>query len=387
MIRIEEALLQVNTQPVNLSIGRLPLNQSVGFWLAEDISSSLHLPPFDNSAMDGYAVSGRHARYLIKGEVAAGDTGNKQLNDGEALRIFTGGKVPENTTAVIMQEKTDVTGKTLLIEDSLQEGQNIRKKGSELEQHQQVFSKGKQLTPATVGLIASLGVASVKVYLKPRVSLISTGNELIPPGQPLKEGQIYESNSWAIESVLNQYGFAGIEKEHVRDDYQATKEVISKHLASSDLLLLSGGISVGDYDFVKQALEENGVEQIFYKVAQKPGKPLYFGKKDHQFIFALPGNPASSLTCFYLYVLPFLQRMSGAIETGLLKVRASLHQDFELKGDRPAFLKARLDRQEVSILDGQSSSMIHSLALANSLALIQPGKTLRGDSVDCFLIN
>ena len=386
MITIDEALKLIQTQPVSVSKTTVPVDQSVGYWLAEDIVSPLELPPFDNSAMDGYALCRLHSEYQIIGEVAAGDTSSKQLTDGKAMRIFTGGKVPENTTAVVMQEKTEVNGDSLKIVGELKENQNIRRKGGELSLNQDVFSTGKYINPATAGLIGSLGKDTVSVGLKPTISLISTGNELVTPGTTLQEGQIYESNSIAIDSALQRYGFACTEKEHVLDDYESTKQAISKHLESVDVLLLSGGISVGDYDFVKKALEENGVEQVFYKVAQKPGKPLYFGKKGHQYVFALPGNPASSLTCFHIYVLPLLQRMSGANETGLQRVASKLAQGFELKGDRPAFLKAKLDYSEVTILDGQGSSMIHSLANANALAFLESGAYKKGDVIKCIVL-
>jgi molybdopterin molybdotransferase len=225
------------------------------------------------------------------------------------------------------------------------------------------------------------------VFKKPDVRIISTGNELIPPGEPKSEGQIYESNSFALQSALNRYGFKCREKTHIEDDFAAIKSGIADYLERSDVLLLSGGISVGDYDFVKQALEENGVTELFYKVFQKPGKPLYFGRKQNKFVFALPGNPASSLTCFYIHVLPLLQRFSGAKETGLKRLQIPINHEFEYRSDRPIFLKASVEDQTVSILNRQSSSMIHSMAMGNALVFLDGPKSVeKGERVESILI-
>ena len=387
MISTQEALDRIHQQQVKTKITKQPLSQSLGFCLAQAIHAPFDLPDFDNSAMDGYAVSGIRDDYKIVGEVAAGDTSAHRLNPGEAMRIFTGGKVPENTTAVVMQEKTEVDHSTLSVAAQIKDGQHIRPKGGELAKGQLVFDKGHLISPASVGLIGSLGIESVNVYQKPDIRLIITGNELIAPGQKREPGQIFESNSLSIAAALQKFGFGCAEKQQVADDYRATVAAIGRLLEKADVLLLSGGISVGDYDYVKEALEENGVAEIFYKVFQKPGKPLYFGRRDKKFVFALPGNPASSLTCFYIYVLPLLQKMSGAAEWSLPSFEVPLAHDYQLKGDRPSFLKAKVAGQKVSILDGQGSSMIHSLAMGNALVYLEPGPGLKaGVLVKCIII-
>ena len=387
MISIENALQLILNQTVPSKTKQVPLGESLGYALAASIVAPFDLPAFDNSAMDGYALCGLQESYTIVDEVAAGDVSHKSLQPGEAMRIFTGGKVPSNTTAVVMQEQTEASDSTVQVLAEIKANQNIRKQGSELGKGQQVFESGHCITPATVGLIGSLGYSTVSVFEKPEIRLISTGNELIPPGQSLQPGQIYESNSFAIASALAKYGFECTEKQQVEDDYQKTKDAIAGYLAKSDVLLLSGGISVGDYDYVKKALEENGVQEVFYKVAQKPGKPLYFGRKEDKFVFALPGNPASSLTCFYIYVLPLLKLLAGAEHRQLPRLDAPLDNSFELKGTRPAFLKARLTKNEVTILDGQSSSMIHSMALANALVYLkEPGTYAPGQLVECVIL-
>jgi len=387
MISIDQALDIIHKQEIETTTKQVSLEASEGFYLAEDINSPFDLPSFDNSGMDGYAVSGISESYKITGEIPAGNTGDYTLKSGEAMRIFTGAKVPENTTAVVMQEKTSIEDSTLYVDDTVSEGQHIRKRGNELALGQTVFSSGHFISPATVGLIGSLGINRVKVFPKPDVRIISTGDELVAPGNPKSEGQIYESNSYALTAALTNFGFDCKQSNHIKDNFKAIKDGIADYLDRSDVLLLSGGISVGDYDFVKQALEENGVTELFYKVFQKPGKPLFFGRKKNTFVFALPGNPASSLTCFYIHVLPLLQKLSGANQTGLQRVLIPIAHDFKNNSDRPVFLKAKIEDRSVSILNRQSSSMIHSMAKGNALVFLDEHQTVsEGDMVECILI-
>lgn len=387
MISIQEALQIVDEQQTLLKVHQLSVEESLGFYIAEEIQAPFDLPSFDNSAMDGYAVCGISEHYEVIGEIQAGNISEFHLSAGEAVRIFTGAKVPSSASAVVMQEQTEVKGKELSVLASISEGQNIRRKGNELRKGDSVFLPGKLINPTTVGLLTSLGLTSISVYKKPIVRIISTGDELIPAGNALQEGQIYESNSSTLSSVLENYGFDCTGKSHLKDDFELIKTAIAEALSQSDVLLLSGGISVGDYDFVRQSLQENGVDELFYKVRQKPGKPLYFGRKGNKFVFALPGNPASSLTCFYLYVLPLLQKMSGALTTGLLRVKLPLAHSYLMKSDRPSFLKAQIDSNSISILDGQASSMIHSMSTANALCYIdQNGEYQVGDLVECLIL-
>lgn len=387
MISIEEAIEIIRSQTIERSVTERPLSESSGFYLAEEITSPFDLPSFDNSAMDGYAVCGISDSYEIVGEIPAGDTTSHTLEPGNAVRIFTGAKVPKQTTAVVMQEKTRVDGSRLYIEERASEGQNVRRKGHELALGDSVFSRGHYISPASIGMLGSLGLAKVNVFKKPDIQIISTGNELIQPGEQKNEGQIYESNSFALQSALTQFGFTCRKRTHLRDNFSDIKSGIADYLKQSDVLLISGGISVGDYDFVKQALEENGVTELFYKVRQKPGKPLYFGRKENTFVFALPGNPASSLTCFYVHVLPLLQQFSGAKSTGLQHVDIPLKHDYNNRSDRPIFLKAFVDQQTVTILNRQSSSMIHSMATGNALVFFKgPTESLKGEKVETILI-
>lgn len=388
MVTIEEALRIIEDQSISLKSESKPLEGAFGHALATDIVSPFDVPEFDNSAMDGYALCGLYQEYQLVGEVAAGDSKDIKLRDGEAVRIFTGAKVPQNSTAVMMQEKTSVTDSTLFLDEMPKIGQNIRKKGGQLTEGQAVFEKGHVLNPPSLALMGSLGLSQLDVFSKPQVNIITTGNELVKPGEPKTEGQIYESNSYAISGALQQFGFQHHQKTQIKDDFEATKAGIQSALESCDVLIISGGISVGDYDFVKQSLEENGVNELFYKVFQKPGKPLYFGRKDNQFVFALPGNPASSLTCFYVYVLPLLQKLSGYEDVGLTTFQFPIKHAFKNTFGRPSFLKAAVIEGKVEILDGQGSSMIQSMAKGNILAFVDDGEVLKeGDLVKCKLIS
>ncbi|MFT6867291.1 MAG: molybdopterin molybdotransferase [Cyclobacteriaceae bacterium] len=387
MISIKEALAIVLAQDAPKLQTRKSVNEALGYNLAGDITSPLDLPSFDNSAMDGYAVCGYDETFTLKGEIAAGSTTENELSEGEAMRIFTGGKVPKNATAVIMQEKTKTQGKLLNISDEVVKGKNIRLTGEEIKKGHKVFESGQHVTPATIGILNSLGFQEIDVFEKPRISMITTGNELINPGTPLEEGQIYESNGPTMIAALNQFGFECQAHTQIKDDFDAIKWTIGEQLDQSDLLLISGGISVGDYDFVKQALIENGVAECFYKVDQKPGKPLFFGRRNNAFVFGLPGNPASGLTCFYIYVLPLLQQLAGAKKVGLNQIKLPIAHDFIIKSDRPTFYKALIEDGKVSLLDGQSSSMLHSLALGNAIVFLDAPKIIeKEDLVDCYML-
>lgn len=388
MVQIEEALKIIRDQQVQVKTEIRELSDCLGYSLSKEISAPFDMPAFDNSAMDGYALCGISREYKIIGEVAAGDESRIRLSEREAARIFTGAKVPENTSAVMMQEKTTVSGEKLFLEQPPNQGQSIRKKGEELKKGEVVFEKGYTITSAGIGTIGSLGIDKVEVLKKPVINLITTGNELVKPGAVKKEGQIYESNSYALRSACEDFGFSCKEKKQIQDDFEAIKSGIKDSLETADILILSGGISVGDYDFVKEALEENGVEEQFYKVFQKPGKPLYFGRKENKFVFALPGNPASSLSCFYIYVLPLLYKLCGSGKKGLDHFNLPVAKDYENKSDRPSFLKANIHNGFIEILDGQGSSMIKSMALGNALVFIDATTSVKnGEGVDCYLIS
>lgn len=388
MISIQEALQIVQKQPVVVNTCVLNTQDSLSYCLAEDIFSPINIPSFDNSAMDGFAVCGIHLEYQIVGEIQAGNTSDYTLKDQEAFRIFTGARIPRNTTSIIMQEQAEVRNGTLFPKQEVIPNQHIRKAGIEVQTGDLVFPKGHQLNAASIGFLISLGISKLKLIKKPKLSIIVTGNELVETNHQLEDGQIYESNSYTLINALKQIHLFQVEKYQVKDSLEATIQQINSCLEQSDLTLISGGISVGDYDFVKAALERNQVSELFYKVKQKPGKPLWFGRKKEKFVFALPGNPASALSCFYVHVIPLIDKLQGKQKTeGLNRIQLPLKIGFNIKSDRPSFLKAHIEDRQVTILNGQGSSMIKSLAESNALVYFDGFQNLnKGTMVECILL-
>lgn len=369
MISIEDAIqaVEIHSFEVSKEI-KISIDTAGNSTLFRNIYSPINFPPFRQSAMDGYAVHMHDDfTYRLVGEVKAGDSHHPLLNKGEAVRIFTGAAVPDSANAVIMQEKVIARENEITIDAKLPIGLNIRLLGEQVKKGQLALKKGTKLTPAAIGFLSSLGITEVCVYNKPSIALISTGNELVEAGQPLPFGKIYESNSGMLQNALINLGFGAVTVHKIEDNYEATYNKLQDAIEKNDMVIISGGISVGDYDFVGKALKELKVEEIFYKVNQKPGKPLFFGKNGDTLLFALPGNPAAALICFYLYVYIALHRMSGSKDVVLPKVMAKSASGFVKNGDRPQILKAIYQEGKVSILEGQSSAMLQTFAISNAL--------------------
>lgn len=323
---------------------QLPLQKAVGLTLAGDVYATTDNPGFPQSSMDGYALSFKgwevHKELIIAGEMAAGDNKTVELGQGEAVRIFTGAAVPPGANTVVMQEKTKAENGKLIIEDeNLQPGLNVRPKGSEIKSGESALPKDSRLSPAAAGFLAGIGTTEVTVYPRPSVSVIVTGNELQRPGNPLAYGQVYESNSFALTAALQPLHIYNGNVQRVHDGPNVLTDVLQQALQSSDVVLLTGGMSVGDYDFVLQAATRCGVAPLFHKVKQRPGKPLYFGKKEEMLVFGLPDNPSSALTCFYLYVVPAMERMCRG-NFGLRTVEAPLAKPYKKAAGLTHFLKA-----------------------------------------------
>jgi len=317
--------------------------------------------------MDGYALHLHdNNRYTLNGELKAGDGEEPHLRPGEAVRIFTGARVPETANAVAIQEKVIAFESNLTLEVPVREGANIRPIGEQVMEGTVALEKNTRLNAAGIGFLASLGITEVEVFNKPAIALVTTGNELVSPGQPLGPGKIYESNSTMIFSLLKSLGYFQIKKYLVPDHYEKTISVLQKAIGENDFIIISGGISVGEYDYVGKALSEIGVNEHFYKVFQKPGKPLYYGSLNGKQIYGLPGNPAATLTCFYNYVLMGLELFSGNTQFKLNRTVAKVATSMDIPGDRPQFLKAIYTDGVVHILEGQNSSMLHTFSLANA---------------------
>ena len=390
MITVDEALNIVDNKTISSKKSTyLSVQDALGYVLSQDVLSPINMPPFRQSAMDGYAICIHESeKYNLMGEIKAGDRKQMTLSIGEAVRIFTGAPVPDTANAVIMQEKVIDNGAEIELEIAPNIGSNIRPFGEQIKAGEVALKEGSLINSATIGFLSSLGITSLKVYKKPSIGILVTGNELIEPGKPLDYGQVYESNSLMLQNALYKTGYKNTQTYKVPDDYRSTLLLINQIINNKDFLIVSGGISVGDYDYVGKALLEIKATQLFYKVKQKPGKPLFFGKKDNTYIFALPGNPAAALTCFYIYVWRCLERLSGNNNFKPATIEAVSVSEINLKGDRFQFLKAKFLNDKVEILEGQSSAMLNTFAVANALAYAPANlaKIEIGQKVKCLLI-
>lgn len=390
MIQVDQALSIIAENSMTMPVQKIPVHKALGYILAETVYSPINMPPFRQSAMDGYAFihSERH-QYDIIGISQAGDYADIKLKENEAVRIFTGAFVPKNADTVVMQEHVLANENSILITRMPDQFTNVRAKGEQIIKEDVAFEVNTLITPAAIGFLACLGITEITVYKKPKVAILVTGNELVKAGKKLPKGKIYESNAVMLQSALQTIGVTKTKVYKVKDNLKATKKALKNILDKFDIVLISGGISVGDYDFVKEALLENGVEELFYKINQRPGKPMFFGSKKDTLVFALPGNPASSLTNFYIYVYPAIKNRMGFSETHLPKLVRKLNSGFTNITGKTLFLKALYDETNVTILEGQSSAMLNTFAIANSLLIVPNDKESlkKGEQVTLLPIN
>jgi len=390
MISVKEAKQIILNTPLPKKSELLAVQDAHGLLTSRAIRATISIPNFAQSSMDGYAfkLEDRESPLEIIGEMAAGASRQLILNKGEATRIFTGAPLPEGADTVVMQERIRLENGKLVIEDSsLSLGSNVRPKGAEVEEGAIAMAADTYLSPAALGFLAGIGCAEVWVYAPPRVAIILTGDELQDPGKPLEFGQVYEANSFQLKAILNQIGIRNIEVLRAEDKSEVLEEVLRKAMDRNDVILLNGGVSVGDYDFVTLVAERSGVEKQFHKIKQKPGKPLFFGTKKDKLIFGLPGNPSSSLTCFYEYVLSALEDSMG-LPNRLTERTATLTHDYPKAAGLTHFLKAFYVNGKVSPLNAQESFRLNSFAQANCFIVLpeESNGGLAGDEVLVHLL-
>ena len=394
MISVQEAKSIVTKSVDPLDPRQVQLNQASGMTLAEDILSPIDVPGFDQSNMDGYAIRFEDYRsgdlLSIGPVIQAGSTDDFSLVKGQAARIFTGSAIPGNANTVVMQEKTKVDEQGLLnIEDpGLESGTNVRKKGTDIRAGEKALAKGSLLTPAAIGFLASIGISAVKVYPNPSVVILITGKEIKKPGESLQRGQLYDSNSYILTSVLEQLHITEVSIRWIDDDLEELSKELDQAISNFDLVLLTGGVSVGDFDFVGKAAMLTGVEELFHKVKQRPGKPLFFGKKGGKIIFGLPGNPSSVLTCFYEYVTHAIEQMTKKKKLMTVE-RLPLAKAIQKKKGLTQFLKGNCENGVVSALEAQESFRLSSFATANCLIRFEEDQELlaAGDMVEVHLLS
>jgi molybdopterin molybdotransferase len=359
--------------PTPVSI-KVPLREAYGLRVASDLYAPLSLPPFVQSSVDGYAIRFQDLKngvFKLIGEVAAGDHSTLSLEENTTIRIMTGAEVPVGADTVVMQEQANTSSEGVSFNaENLKIGQNVRPVGSDIQKGQLILEKGQILSPAAAGYFSSFGLTEIEVFKKPSVTILTTGNEVTKPGEPLQPGKIYNSNQDLLCAALKEWNSTPIDIAHILDEPELIFQQIQNALHKSDIILISGGVSVGTYDYVVPLLEKAGVTKIFHGVKQKPGKPLFFGTLGSKLIFGLPGNPGSTLTCFYEYVTMDLQ-LKDTFTTAL-----PLKNQFQKKSGLTHFLKGVADEGGVEVLSGQDSYMLHSYAIANCLVCIPEDKEM-----------
>ena len=400
MLSVEDAREQMlETIPI-LPTEKRGILECVNYVLTEELKATENIPPFDNSAMDGFAVRAADLKDASKENpivlsvvetIAAGYTPEKPVSNRQAARIMTGAMMPEGADAVVMQEVTELNGDKVTIFESVEKNENVRFTGESVRQGDSVMSHGKVLRPPEVSMLASLNIDEVAVNRKPKVAIVSTGDELTPLGEPLKPGKIRDSNRYGIFAQVQNAGGIPIDMGIAPDDEEETERIFKDAIAIADALITSGGVSVGEHDIVKNVLTKLG-DMNFWRVAMKPGKPQAYGKIHGKPVFGLPGNPVSSLVVFELFVRPALLKMAG--HTDLLRptFKATLETDVTNKDGRVNFMRAILtecDAQYIAKTTGpQGSGILHSLVLANGLITIPSGATLSaGQTVDAQFLH
>ncbi len=375
---IDTALDQVFAQlPKITETESLPLAQASGRVLADDCVSAIDVPGHDNSAMDGYALSAAdleaNSSLKIVQRIAAGEVGGR-LNPGEAARIFTGAPIPPGADAVVMQENCAVAGDELSVLKKVRSGENLRKAGGDVQSGALVLPRGHRLRPQDIGLLASIGLETVCVRRRLKVSLLTTGNELVQPGTELKAGQIYNSNYYTLYSLLQGLQVEVLDGGIVEDDFEGTRRALLRAAEQSDCVITTGGVSVGEEDHVKAAVEKEGVLQL-WKLAIKPGKPLACGKIAGTQFFGLPGNPVSAFVTFVLVVRPSLLGMLGCKGSTANSFNVAAGFSAPESGQRQEYLRCQLGPDDDGVsslqpLGNQSSGVAASLSQADGLAVV-----------------
>lgn len=352
----------------------VPLGEALGRVLSADVVARGDVPPFRNSAMDGFAVTaGAAGRSLrIVGESRAGAPAALTLRDGEAVRISTGAAVPDGADAVIMVERTSVDGDTVTVHDEATAGRNVRGAGDDLRRGTVAITAGTTLGPAALGVAATAGHATVRCARRPRVALLATGDELVPVGEELPPGGIHDSNAVALGGYVTRAGGVVVSRVRVRDTAEATRAAVEQALVDADVLISTGGVSVGEHDHVKAALAAAGVQETFWRVALRPGKPTWFGTRGDQLVFGLPGNPVSAMVTFLLFARPALLALQGAPalvprETAVLTTAVPRH------AVRDELIRVTLDGDRATPTGPQGSHVMTSMLAADGLALVPMG--------------
>ncbi len=394
LITIEEARRRVLEAITQVGDKSVPLDAALGRVLAEKVTSTLDVPPFDSSGMDGFAVvAGPAAELNVIGEARAGRPFSGSVSPGQAVRISTGAVVPEGADAVVPLERTATARESVSVPET-GPGENVRRAGEDIPLDAVVLQPGTTLGPAELGVAASVGRAELRCARQPRVAVLVTGDELTEPGAALAPGGIYSSNAFALAAQVERAGAELVARSTVPDDPKSTRAQLGAALEEADVVIVSGGVSVGPHDHVKPALRELGVEECFWGVRLRPGKPTWFGTRGGTLAFGLPGNPVSAMVTFQLFVRPALAALQGA-PSHPPRTSARLAEAIERNPEREQAIRVRLLQSESNggleatpTTGAQGSHVLTSMVGADGLALIAPGEgeAAAGERVEVELL-
>jgi molybdopterin molybdotransferase len=381
LIEYPEAERLVNESTPLLPVEETPLGDSLGLALAGDLTATTDSPPFDNSAVDGYAVRSRDAEvgrvFGVVDEAPAGSPARRSVGEGEAIKIFTGGVIPDGADAVVMVENTSGWGESFELKKTPAPGNNIRAAGEDTRRGDVILRSGTGIGSPEIALAATQGYGTLPVYRRPRVVVLSTGTELVEPGtRQLAPGEIFDSNSYAIVAAAREAGAEARRLYAASDDADTLRAAIEEALETADVVVTSGGVSVGEKDLVKSTMLELGVDQVFWGVKFKPGKPLFYGTRGETRLFGLPGNPVSAMVCFDLFVRPALMATTGRKDKERPRIQVYFEKPVVNKFGRLHAMRVSLRRTEKGWLaesvGSQGSGLVSSLTRADALALIGP---------------
>jgi molybdopterin molybdotransferase len=384
MISEEEARRRV-LQSVDLLEERaVPLSKALDYFSAHEVVARLPLPMFDNSAMDGYAVvatsSGKGARLQVIAEQAAGIDRDLRISSGEAVRIFTGAPMPGGANAVVMQEDTTREGDEIVVNVGVDLGEFIRRRGCDLAEGQKILARGERIRSTTIALLASQGFADVTIGGEVNAAIVSTGDEVVMPGKKLDQGQIYDSNSILLQALVQRCGASVTLAEHCPDQRERLIEAIQRGI-KSHILVITGGVSVGEHDLVQATLRSLGARIDVWRVAIKPGKPFLFGKVGGCAVFGLPGNPVSAFVTFLQFVRPAILKMMGANNLDLPKTPVRLAVDLANEGDRTHYMRGTIDNGTFVPIGRQESHALFGLSQSNALMRVAVGESLKAGAI------
>jgi molybdopterin molybdotransferase len=374
MLPVGDALRRILAAVPTLGAERVGLLEAVGRVLAEDVVSAREVPGYANSAMDGFAVraadAAAHARLRVVGTSAAGSRSLPQVGAGEAAKIMTGAPIPPGADTVVRVEDTRSEGDLVILERAAAVGSHIRHAGEDIRNGQIVLRAGRRLGAADIGVLGSVGRTLVLVHRRPRVAIVSTGNELVEADAPVVPGDVVNSNAYSLAAAVVEAGALPAPLPIARDRPEEIRAAFLE-AARADVILSTGGVSVGEFDYVKDVMDEIGIERLFWKVAQKPGKPLTFGMLADRPYFGLPGNPVSSLVCFYLYARPALRKLMGHTALHLPTTTATLAEDLRKSAALTEFVRCRLEGEpgawRAYSTGTQSSAVLSSMSRGHAL--------------------